>query len=225
MSGLVKGIQKSFKKLSKSKVVKGILIAAAVYYLGGMAANAMGDSAASGAQSWSAGDAIDMGSDVPDPGGTSWAAGDAIDAGGEVFAEAPAPEVTAGLEAPVQAPQVAQVEAPKAAEPPQTAAVQPPASTPAPVVDRSTTLGKAGDNSGSQGAWFKGLSPGAQAIIAGGITGGAGAALQALGTKSAQEDAKAREDRAREDKIRRGSIRPYGASAFTPKGIINGGRG
>lgn len=223
MSGLVKSIGKSFKRLSKSKVARGILIAAAIYYLGGMASNAMGNP--DGAQLSATGDAsVGIPADgeaLPTgPPPDSWSAGDAVDTGADVTAglEPPAPAAPAQVQAPT-------VAAPAPTQPEQPAAVPAPASTPAPVADRSTTLGKPGDASGNQGAWFKGLSPGAQAIIAGGVMGGAGATMQALGTKSAQEDARAREDRARADKIRRGSIQPYAPGAFRQRGLIDGSIG
>ena len=236
MSGIAKGLGKAFKRLTKSKVARGLLIAVATYYVGGMVSGSMGDAnaAASSTPSWGAEDAIDMGSDVAADTSASWAAGDAIDAGVETPFDAPAPDATAGVPAPQvaappppapQTPQPAVASA--AATPDQPAAVQPPASTPAaPAAPAtSTVLGKAGDASGSQGAWFKGLSPGAQAIIAGAMTGGAGAAMQALATKSAREDEREREERAREDKIRRGTPAAYGAGAFKPKGLITGNMG
>lgn len=46
MSGVVKGIKKVFKKIWNNKIVRAVVIAAAIYFTGGLAAGAMGSATA-----------------------------------------------------------------------------------------------------------------------------------------------------------------------------------
>lgn len=102
------------------------------------------------------------------------------------------------------------------------------AQTPSAVKDLSTSVAKTPSlpQGTNVGQWFKSLSPAAQAAIAGGVAGGAGAVMNAIAAKNAQEFQTDREQRTRDDVIRRGAITAFGDGAIKPKrGIINSVRG
>lgn len=84
-------------------------------------------------------------------------------------------------------------------------------------------------------SWFQSLSPGAQAILAGGVAGGAGALMSALSQRHMIEYQKERdeqqhtwdvdkEQRARDDYARRHHVMATPDGAFKPKGIIDAHR-
>jgi hypothetical protein len=224
MSGLIKSVGKVFKKVAKSKVVKGLAIAAALYYVGGLAAGAMGSTTAAnlpgikgaadlfGLNAGAFGETGPPGLDMPVP-QTTPLADTSAPMGTDLT---PGPNATAELAA--NAPAAPPPAAPAPAAPP----------SPAPVTDKSVpaqapagvppagplAMGKPGGGIiNSAAGWFQGLSPGAQQILAGSVAGGAAGVMQALAAKNAQEDAVEREQRTRDDRVRRGAV-PDFSSGF-----------
>lgn len=134
----------------------------------------------------------------------------------------PAPEIPPPQPPPTPAPPP-----PPAAEPPSAPPPNPTQGLQQPPAGGDLNLGDGGGGIINGAAdWFRSLSPGAQAALAKGIAGGAGALMQALAQRNQLEAQREREEREREDRRRRGAIPAFG-SAFTPKpsGIINGARG
>lgn len=184
----------AYKRVDGKKVAWGILGAVALYYLGGLVSGGFGE----GEEGF-----------TPDP-----SPGDADTSAVQAGMQTPMPEPVATPEVPAAAP----APAPAAAAP-----------TPAPVqattpvqpsqgLDPTKPANDAGMG-GSYGKWFSGLSKEAQGIIAGGITGGAGAALNGMAQKNALEDRKEVEERKRQDQIRRGNV-PLIAGAIKPRAVI-----
>lgn len=206
MSGLVKSVGKVFKKVAKSKIVKGLALAAAVYFTAGIAGGAMGSTTMAnlpGIQG--AADFLGMG-----------------DVG--AFAGAP-PTVTplADTSAPPPTPtpdattELQQASAPQASVVDKSVPAGPAA--PSPAAGAPKLPGSAGTGVNPASAWFSSLSPAAQQILAQSVAGGAAGMMQALSAKNAAEDAEAREERAREDRRRRGSVPDFSS------GIIDRVRG
>lgn len=230
MSGVVRSIGKAFKRLADNKVVKGLMIAAAAYFIGGLAAGAMGSTTAANLPGISgAADFLGMG----DVGAFAGAPPVADAVGGAVQAAAPVADAQPAA-APAPTAQAPVAKAAPVSAAPAPAAPPPGVQPPAPVSDLSAgnPAGSLSLNDGQGGIidrtakWFGKLSHGAQTVIAGSVAGGASGLMQALAAKNASEDAEDRDERAREDRTRRGSIPAFG-SAFTPKksGIIDSRRG
>lgn len=178
------------KRLDGKKVATGIAIAAALYYLWGIASDSFDGS-----------DAPDLTTDGPEV-----AALGQEDTGFDPSLT-PMPEMPAPTPAPEAAPAPTPQPVPQVAPTPQQASpLVAPVQAPAPT---GNTMGNDPANTGIM-SWYKNLSPGAQQALAGGVAGGASGLMAALAQRSAQEDAKEREDRARDDKIRRGSIPAFG---------------
>ena len=233
MSGLVRSVKKVFKKVTKSKVVKGLLIAAAVYYTAGIAGGMMGST--------------DM-ANLPGIKGLADTLGINAGAFGETgppgaiptpdfqatplvtqppIQETPTPDATAELAQASQpampAQPAAQPTVPGAPAQPAPAPNAPAPAAPPPDAAAPAQPGAPGVPTSAL-SWWKNLSPAAQQILAQGFAGGAAGMMQALAAKNAQEDAEERENRMREDRTRRGAV-PDFSSAFKPRGIIDRARG
>lgn len=227
MSGLVRSVKKVFKKITKSKVVKGLLIAAAVYFTAGIAGGMMGSTAMAslpgiksladtlGIESGAFGTGPPGAIPTPDFQTTALPTQPPIQ-------ETPTPDATTEL-ARASAPGAVQQSAQPAAPAPSAPAGASAAATPA--FDAAPAPAQPGAPGVPTSAlsWWKNLSPAAQQILAQGFAGGAAGMMQALAAKNAQEDAEERENRMREDRTRRGSV-PDFSSAFKPRkpGIIDG---
>jgi hypothetical protein len=208
MSGLVRSVGKVFRKVAKSKVVKGLAIAAALYYAGGLAAGAMGSTTAANLPGIK-GLADFLGVEAGAFGETGPPPLDGLQT--TPLPDNPLPQGTDLSQGPDAAAEMAQAQQPPAqpaaaAPAAQAAPSQPPA--PPPTAGATPTAQVPGDAGVPKSAltWWQGLSPGAQQILAKGFAGGAAGMMQALAAKNAQEDAEAREERFREDRRRRGAI-------------------
>lgn len=125
----------------------------------------------------------------------------------------------------------ADVVAPTAPDVPDTASVAQPGldtQPPAPVSEGATALPGSGVGNGivdSNRGWFASLSPGAQQIIAKGVSGGAGAILAALQAQAQRNEAEKVRNQQREDYARRHQVPAISVNAFKPKGVIDAARG
>jgi hypothetical protein len=237
MSGIVKSIGKVFSRVAKSNVGKGVLAAAAVYYLGGMASGSFGDAATAAASAGDESAGLNMN---PMDTGTMDTGGSNGFGGTVPLDTPPQPNVSAADVTPPLAPITpAPAPAPVQAVPAPTPAAQPAApqpslaSTPAPAAAAPAasatqpapagTVGNLGDGViNGTAKWFKSLSPGAQAAIAGGVAGGAGALMNALAMRHAEEFQRERDDRARDDHMRRTQVPVIASDSYTPRsGIID----
>lgn len=221
MSGLVKSIGKVFKRVTENKVVKGLAIAAAVYFAGGLAAGAMGSTTAANLPGIKgAADLFGM-----DGGAFSGAPpGDMPlpSAQATPLATPPPIQETDLTKSPLANAPAAPAATPAAPAPAAAAAPAPAPSAPGAVPGAPPPVQTAPGAPGvpkTAVSWWQGLSPGAQQILAQGFSGGAAGMMQALAAKSAQEDAEKRDERQREDRVRRGSVPDFSA------GIINRARG
>lgn len=189
------------KRLDGKKVATGLLAAVALYWLGGLLSG-----------SFDSEEGVDLGENGGlDP--------ETVALNSGIDTNTPEPITPPPEAAPTPQPQPAPATQPAPAPAPApTAGISQPApaasTTPAPA---SGSLKPSGADEVTAN-WFKKLSPGAQAALASGVVGGASALLQGLAAKSAQEDAKEREDRMREDKVRRGGIPAFSINAFRSKG-------
>ena len=238
MSGLVKSVGKVFKKLAKSKVVKGLAIAAAIYFTAGIAAGAMGSTTAAGLPGIrGAADLLGLGetgafAGAP-PGADAMAAGQSVASPLPDTAAPQGTDLTQGPDAATEMGQQAQQPQPQQAQAPTPPPTQPGPKPGLPPVDEKSVraqpaaanlkLPQSGGVINNAAGWFSGLSAPAQEVLARGFAGGAAGLMQALAMKNASEDAEERENRAREDRIRRGSV-PDFSSAFS-KGVIDSKRG
>jgi hypothetical protein len=252
MSGIVRSIGKVFSRIDGKQFATGLAIAAGAYYLSGMATGSFGDSA-DGVAPGGGDESANLNMN-PESTGTMDTAG-SNGFGGTQPLPTPSPELTnmatvPDTPVPGVADAAAQVQPPSATVPPPVAAPPTPAPaaptqpapagpsapaptgsvasvTPAPVSDLSTQPKTPSLPQGTNvGEWFKSLSPAAQAALAGGVAGGAGAIMNAIAAKNAQDFAFEREQRARDDVTRRGAISAFSDGAIKPRsGIINGVRG
>jgi type IV secretory pathway VirB10-like protein len=196
----------AFKRLDGKKVGLGLLAAAALYYLTGLSSGSFDQT------------------DTSDTSGGGEAPPVPVNTPEE--ATAPVAMPTPEPSSPPPAPAAPQAPPAPAAQPTQGMPAQGMAQqqAPTPATAAATPSGSLKlDNAepgviGKSAKWFAGLSPGAQAILAAGTAGGAGALMQSLAMKSAQEDADKRNEMAREDKKRRESIPSFSLGAFRKPG-------
>lgn len=187
----------AFRRLGRSRLARGLLLAAAAYFVGNYF---------SGSE------------DVPDadanvPGGAPepdlLAGGDAID-----ITTTPQPDIT-----PTPTPEPPPVQAPQPQAQVQPVVPQPPPPSQIPAFQGASATGSVTPDDGiisSTAKWFKDLSPGAQQVLASSVAGGAAGLMQSMAQRNAQEDLREREQRAREDRERRGRIAAFAPNAFTP---------
>lgn len=250
MSGITKSIGRAFKRLDGKTVASAALLAVGGYYLaGGFDSAASGVAATDAAESGGtlALDAAGTGvtptdaasapldftgnsTPLPEPGPMDLGSTTGVDPGVEAntgltvppdptATSAPAPTSTPTPDTSQPAP------SPTASQGSSAPVAQTSTSTSLPpVVDKSASASNT--RSGHTMDWFKNLSPAAQMAIAGTAAGGAGAIMNALAQKHAQEFQYEQEQRKRDDVIRRGQVPAFAAGGLTPgRGIIDMTRG
>lgn len=253
MSGITKAIGKAFSRLDGKKVAGAALAAVAGYYLSGGfdTGSDLGADVAPGGGDESAGlnlnptptntNTMDTGGStdfggttpLPMPDTSATDAANAADVPGPGAADSsPTPSYTSP--SPAAQADASTISNGGGAPQPQAAAQsQPPApagpAAPAPTTSQPTPpvgAPRAPSLSGTM-SWLKSLSAPAQAALMGTVAGGAGALMNALSQKHAQEFALEKENRERADFTRRGAVPAFGQNTFTPNGpgIINIARG